>query len=120
MGRGRRKKQVPRCARNDNLEVFRRFAEVWHWLRDSALLRVEAVRRSEKPHPLRDELQARVGAGAMARRGVGLGFVGPGAVAGGSQKPHPLRSELQRRVEVGVIRTVGVRGRAGSGSRSCP
>src|SRR5216683_1254991 len=98
MGRGRRKKQVPRCTRNDNLRIFRRVAEVWHWLRDSALLRVEA--------------------GAMARRGVGLGFVGPGAVAGGSQKPHPLRSELQRRVEVGVIRTVGVRGRAGSGSRS--
>ena len=31
MGRGKRKKQVPRCARNDNLRVFRRVAEVWLW-----------------------------------------------------------------------------------------
>ncbi len=65
LGLGRRKKQVPpdktrdsrrlsgarRCARNDTLRVFRRVAEGWLWLRDSALPRVEAARRSEEPHP---------------------------------------------------------------------
>ncbi len=57
MGRGRRKNQVPRCARNDNLREFRQVAEEWLWLRDSALLRVEA------------------GSMAWRRRVVGLGFV---------------------------------------------
>ncbi len=31
MGRGKGEKQVPRCARNDNLRIFRRVAEVWLW-----------------------------------------------------------------------------------------
>src|SRR5713226_2774241 len=111
MERGKRKKQIPPAARrvrNDNLGVFRRVAEVWLWLGDSALLRIEVVWRSERPHPsrpgrdeFRGELQLRVEAGSMAgrREVVGLGFV-----AG--------------RAGVGVIRTVRVRGRAGRGSRS--
>src|SRR5260370_27803553 len=41
------RKQVPRCARNDNLRVLRRIAGVWLWLRDSAFLRFEAVGRGE-------------------------------------------------------------------------
>ncbi len=59
---------------------------------------------------------------------VGLGRVGGVAFVVGfvdgraksrqwSEKPHPLRGELQRRL--GVIRGVGVRGRAGRGSRGC-
>ena len=31
MARGKGEKQVPRCARNDNLRIFRRVAEVWLW-----------------------------------------------------------------------------------------
>jgi len=74
---------------------------MWLWLRDSALLRVEAARRREKPHPLRGELQVRFEAGSMAGRRLvaRLGFVAGWAG-----------------VEVGVIRTVRVRGRAGRGS----
>ena len=78
-----RKKQVPRCTRNDRLRVFRRVAEVWLWVVDLSLRRVEA--------------------GSMAGRKM---VVGLGLVAG--------------RVEVEVIRTVPVRGRVESGSRSCP
>ena len=64
----------------------------------------------------------RVEAGSMAgrKRVVGLGFVAGRAKSRRQcERPHPSRGELQRWVEVGVIRTVGVRGRAGRGSRSC-
>jgi hypothetical protein len=69
-----KKKQIPRCARNDNLRAFRRVAEVWIWLRDSALQRVEAEVTAERG------------------RVVGLGFVAGRAVievARASKKPHP-------------------------------
>jgi hypothetical protein len=83
VGRRRRKKQAPRCARNDNLRVFRRVAEVWLWLRNSALRGVEAARRSGEPHssrPSRDkfrgELQGRVGVIRAVRVRAGRGIRG--------------------------------------------
>ena len=60
MGREKKKKQIPRCARNDNLQILRRVAEVWLWAagrRQVVGLGLVAARRSAKSHPLRGELQ---------------------------------------------------------------
>ncbi len=132
MGWGKRKKQIPRCARNDNLGEFRRVAGMWLWLRDSALRRVEARgamagrRRVVEPARFEDwPLRAgRIRRSWGVKECAAMGpVVGLEEVASGEWRVTSDNSRAVGRagvgVEVGVIRAVWVWGRAGSGSRGC-
>ena len=123
--RGKRKKQVPRFARNDNSPEFRHarndnargFRRAWRWVGLVGHAEWPARSRSEDRPVHAERIRRSWEAGKCVAVGpvVRLGRVVGRFVAGRAE----FGVEVGAGVEVGVIRAVRVGGRAGRGSRGC-